>query len=159
LIQHLNDDELRSRITAKLASGVLSLQSPDETFGGPSAGQRCSACDEAIAATEAEIEVERPDAPPQYFHARCYNLLRQARRGGDQSSIRAAKTTDKTRRGGLPAPVGYSRKPSLGDGSPCDGCGETIQPTEMMFIVSLFDALAWRFHAECCEAWLKFKPE
>jgi hypothetical protein len=48
-------------------------------FGGPSIGQRCSACDEAIAAAEAEIEVERPDGAPQYFHARCYMLLKYAR--------------------------------------------------------------------------------
>jgi hypothetical protein len=79
LIQHLSDDELRTRITAKLASGVLAFQSPEEMFGGPSAGQRCSACDEVIEAAEAEIEVERRDAPPQYFHARCYALLRSAR--------------------------------------------------------------------------------
>jgi hypothetical protein len=77
LIQHLTDDDLRRRIEAKLASGTLSTALQD-TFGGPSAGQRCAACDEAIAAAEAEIEAERKGGA-QYFHVRCYHLLRLAR--------------------------------------------------------------------------------
>jgi hypothetical protein len=76
-----------------------------------------------------------------------------------QEERRAERTTDKTRRGGLPAPARYSRRPGLGDGRPCDGCGETVHPTEMLFTVSMSDALSWRFHAECCEAWLKFKSQ
>ena len=79
VIQHLTDGELRTRIEAKLVSGVLSWDLPQGTLGGPSSGQRCSGCDEAIAAAEAEIESERHDAPPQYFHVRCYRLLRAAR--------------------------------------------------------------------------------
>ena len=70
---------------------------------------------------------------------------------------RAERTTDKTRRGGLPAPTGSSRKFALGDGRPCDGCSDTIHPTEILFSVSVADALSFRFHAECCDAWLKFK--
>jgi hypothetical protein len=72
---------------------------------------------------------------------------------------RADRTTDKTRRGGLPAPTGYARKPSLGDGRPCNGCGEVIPPTEMLFTVSFAeDSLSWMFHDVCCEAWVKSKP-
>jgi hypothetical protein len=60
---------------------------------------------------------------------------------------RAARTADKTRRGGLPAPTDYSRQLGLGDGSPCDGCTETIAPLEILFTVRLFGVLSWRFHA------------
>ena len=73
---------------------------------------------------------------------------------------RADRTTAKTRRGGLPAPTGYIRKPSLGDGRPCDGCGEAVQPTEMLFTVTLaIPKLSWRFHDVCFDAWAKFKQE
>lgn len=72
---------------------------------------------------------------------------------------RAEQTTEKTRRGGLPAPTGYSRQAGLGDGRPCDGCGETIEPTEVVFTVSTPEGAAYRFHAVCCEAWLKFKAQ
>jgi hypothetical protein len=73
--------------------------------------------------------------------------------------LRADKTTHKTMRGGLPGPNGCSRQIGLGDGRTCDGCGETIEPTEILFTVTLLDALSWRFHAVCCEAWLKFKEK
>lgn len=72
---------------------------------------------------------------------------------------RADRTADKTRRGGLPAPTDYARKPGLGDGRPCDGCGETIHPTEILFTVSMLAALSWRFHAVCFEAWMEFKRQ
>jgi hypothetical protein len=75
LITHLTDTELVARIRAKLVSGQLSMSAPLTTFGGPSTGQSCSACDEPIAAAEAEIEVTGADVRQQFFHARCYNLL------------------------------------------------------------------------------------
>jgi hypothetical protein len=73
---------------------------------------------------------------------------------------RADRTKDKTRRGGLPAPIGYARRPMLGDGTPCDGCGDAIRPTDMLFMVSFpgFD-VSWRLHDVCCEAWVEFKFE
>jgi hypothetical protein len=72
---------------------------------------------------------------------------------------RADRTTEKTRRGGLPAPSQYIRQSTLGDGRPCAGCGETIHPTDIMFTVS-FDgfSLAWRLHDVCFDAWAQFKP-
>jgi hypothetical protein len=72
---------------------------------------------------------------------------------------RAEKTAEKTRRGDLPAPTGYSRHAGLGDGRPCDGCAETIEPTEVLFTVGISDAVSRRFHAVCHEAWLKFKSQ
>ena len=72
---------------------------------------------------------------------------------------RAAKTLEKAQRGRLPAPGDYGRTAGLGDGRPCDGCDETITPMEVLFLVSIGDALQWRLHAVCCGAWLKFKPQ
>jgi hypothetical protein len=72
---------------------------------------------------------------------------------------RAAKTRDKTQRGELPAVTNYSRSAGLGDGRPCDGCAETIDPSEVRFTVRIDDALEWLLHAACYDAWLKFKEE
>jgi hypothetical protein len=72
---------------------------------------------------------------------------------------RADRTTDKTRNGGLPAPSGYSRQMGLGDGSVCDGCGETIQPSDMLCTVSILGSLSWRFHDVCYDAWVTFKRQ
>ena len=70
---------------------------------------------------------------------------------------RADKTCDKMRRGGLPAPPpNHTRLIGSGDGRPCDGCGETIHPTEIRYAVSTHHALDWRFHAECYAAWEGF---
>lgn len=44
-----------------------------------------------------------------------------------------AATTTKTRRGDLPAASGELPRQSIGDGRPCDGCFETIEPTELLF--------------------------
>jgi hypothetical protein len=42
------------------------------------------------------------------------------------------------------------------DGRPCDGCGETIDPSETACTVSVQRALDWRFHEACYAAWLTF---
>jgi hypothetical protein len=86
----LTEDELRARIESKIVRGALSGELPQHLFGGPSAGHWCWACDEAIAAGEAEIEVVRRDTPSEYFHARCHNLLRIAR---EQLKSRARPST------------------------------------------------------------------
>ena len=58
---------------------------------------------------------------------------------------RMDKTVDKMRRGGLPAPTKHNRVLALGDGRPCDGCGETIHPTEVQSAI-LLRGLDWRLH-------------
>ena len=73
------------------------------------------------------------------------------------SARRAEKTLDKLRRGGLPAPTEHTLLVGQGDGRPCDGCGETIQPSEIASTVSVRRALDWRFHEGCYEAWLTFR--
>lgn len=72
---------------------------------------------------------------------------------------RVGKTLEKMRRGGLPAPTPHTRLVALGDGRPCDGCSETIHPTEVLCTVSVHRALDWRFHEACYEAWAAFKRE
>lgn len=79
MITHLADTDLLARIQAKLESGALPLSAPLTTYGGPSTGQSCAACDERIAAAEAEIEVTGADVRQRFFHARCYNVLASER--------------------------------------------------------------------------------
>ena len=79
MIDHLTDADLLTRIWGKLASGELPRQGPRATFGGPSTGQRCSACDESIATPEAEIEVHSADDKRRFYHPRCFNLLTMER--------------------------------------------------------------------------------
>jgi hypothetical protein len=43
-----------------------------------------------------------------------------------------------------------------GDGRPCDGCDETIQPSEIGVVVSIMGTLQWRFHDDCFEAWATY---
>ena len=71
---------------------------------------------------------------------------------------RALKTEDKVRHGGLPAMTADLPKIVLGDGQSCDGCAETIQPTEVNYEVSVRGLLLLRFHHECYEAWVHFNP-
>jgi hypothetical protein len=72
---------------------------------------------------------------------------------------RAHRTTEKMKSGGLPAPRAHTGDVSRGEGQPCDGCGETIHPTEKRYSVTVQDpAIAWRFHEECYDAWASFNP-
>jgi hypothetical protein len=69
------------------------------------------------------------------------------------------RTTEKTRSGGLPSPAGYSRQLSVGDGGRCDGCGETVQPSDILCSVTVLSGLSWRFHEVCYDAWVAFKRQ
>jgi hypothetical protein len=70
---------------------------------------------------------------------------------------RVDKTLEKMRRGGLPATTEHTWLVGIGDGRPCDSCGETIHKTEVLCTVSVLHALDWRFHEVCYDAWVKFK--
>ena len=65
---------------------------------------------------------------------------------------RMAATTTKTRRGDLPAASGELPRQSIGDQRLCDGCAETIPPTELLLHV-IVDDLELRFHDACSRAW------
>jgi two-component system, sensor histidine kinase len=70
---------------------------------------------------------------------------------------RADKTLDKMRRGGLPAPSEHVRKIAVGDGRPCHGCTETIEPTESLHDICARGILDLRFHETCYMAWATFE--
>jgi hypothetical protein len=71
---------------------------------------------------------------------------------------RFEKTLDKMRSGGLPAATHSPRHFRLGDGSPCDGCGETVEPRDGLLSVSV-RSLRLSFHEACYAAWSTFKDE
>jgi hypothetical protein len=66
---------------------------------------------------------------------------------------RAEKTTEKIRRGGLPSPAEHRRDITVGDGTACDGCPETIAPMERMYNVHC-GVLNLRFHDDCYMVWI-----
>jgi hypothetical protein len=70
---------------------------------------------------------------------------------------RFEKTHEKIRHGGLSAPTHDPRQIGVGDGSVCDGCGETIEPRDHLISVNVRGVLALRFHDKCYAAWSTFK--
>jgi hypothetical protein len=70
---------------------------------------------------------------------------------------RFEKTVEKMRRGALPAATHDPRQLSLGDGTRCDGCDETVEPSEGLVSVSVRGVLTLRFHEACYAAWSSFK--
>jgi hypothetical protein len=71
---------------------------------------------------------------------------------------RAAKTIMKIRNGGVAAPTHDPPRQQLGNGFPCDGCDETIVPTDPMYVVNVRGVLQLHFHDSCYEAWSAFRP-
>ena len=70
---------------------------------------------------------------------------------------RAAKTIEKARRRALPAPrPDRVRDISAGDGQPCQGCGETLKPTEECHRAAVGGLIILKFHEECYDAWSTF---
>jgi hypothetical protein len=70
---------------------------------------------------------------------------------------RYEKTIDKARSGALPAATHDAREIVMGDGTPCDGCSETIEPRDQLYRVNVRGVLALRFHDICYNAWSTFK--
>jgi hypothetical protein len=92
-------------------------------------------------------------------------LIRQSKRlrlriirGGSTNSFpaerRAARTRDKTLRNGLPRVNLHDAFLVTGDGRPCDGCGDTIPPSESRCQVTATGGISWRFHQDCYNAWM-----
>ena len=70
---------------------------------------------------------------------------------------RHERTIEKARQGRLPAASEHTELTRPGDGRPCDGCGETIHPSETASIVTLAGGYEWRFHSECYSAWVTLR--
>ena len=69
---------------------------------------------------------------------------------------RLARTLDKTRRGGLPAPIEgklYAGRSSL---QMCNGCGDKIASAETEYEVEIGEVITFRFHTGCYQAWKSF---
>jgi hypothetical protein len=71
----MTDGLLSEKIWAKLLSGELPAGRPATTWGGPSRGTVCAACDEAIDRGMAEIEVDSVDDRQRFYHIGCYGVL------------------------------------------------------------------------------------
>ena len=69
---------------------------------------------------------------------------------------RQRKTEDKVQQGGLPGPTTDLPRVTLGDGQSCDGCSETVQPTDQTYEVHVRGVLTLRFHPDCYSAWVHF---
>ena len=74
-------------------------------------------------------------------------------------ATRGARTTERTRRGTLPAAVGLLRWRWVGPGMgmDCDGCRERIDRAERELEVEVSSTLVFRFHVGCFSAWSEFK--
>ncbi len=72
---------------------------------------------------------------------------------------RSARTTQRTRRGALPAAVGLLRWRWVGPGTgmDCDGCGERMDRAERQLEVEVSNTLVFRFHVGCFTAWSELK--
>jgi hypothetical protein len=80
----MTERPLTEKILAKLLSGELPMRRPSRTWGGPSEGDVCAACDEAIEKGTVEIEVDSADDRTRFYHVSCYGLLDAMRRGSNR---------------------------------------------------------------------------
>ena len=67
---------------------------------------------------------------------------------------RAERTRRKTLEGRLASPTKYvAPTVGIGNGQPCDGCGDPIIRAEPFYSVLLRSVRYLRFHQECYAAW------
>ena len=71
-------------------------------------------------------------------------------------SERAERTREKTRRGGLPAPLRARPAVGRGNSEPCSGCGEEKASSAIQYDVTWAGAVTFSFHEECYRAWSTF---
>jgi hypothetical protein len=71
---------LSQRIEEKLQSGDLAAAVPVKTWGGPSDGNVCAACDGSITRGAAELEAQCVDDRTRFYHIACYTLVEAMRR-------------------------------------------------------------------------------
>jgi hypothetical protein len=69
---------------------------------------------------------------------------------------RSARTTDKTQRGGCPAPFNGTTWAGPGSLQACSGCADKVEHAEIEYEIEVHETLTFRFHAECYRAWLSF---
>lgn len=80
------EEALQTRARERIEQGVLPREKPTRMWGGRGSGLPCSLCDEPIAETEPEMELEyEARAPTVRFHLRCQSIWDGARRVPDAS--------------------------------------------------------------------------
>jgi hypothetical protein len=75
----MDEPSVVERLRAMLMSGRIPHGRPARIFGGPGSGAPCDACGDAIAAEDAEVEMDFPDGPTLLFHPRCFQVLESLR--------------------------------------------------------------------------------
>jgi hypothetical protein len=74
-VQSQSRDELRQRVRRYVERGRLPMVVPKQVAAGYGSGRICAACDEPIARTQVEYEVDDcPDRVQLRFHAHCHSL-------------------------------------------------------------------------------------
>lgn len=79
-----NDDILRARAHERIASGQLPRTRPARSWGGRGSGLPCSLCEQPIAETGPEMELEfdgAVTATALRFHLQCQSIWDSVRRG------------------------------------------------------------------------------
>jgi hypothetical protein len=73
----LDSERLRQLIRERIATGALPGAPATLVWTGWGSGRRCSACDEPIKSTDAEIEIEAVGGRPNIrFHQQCFAVWR-----------------------------------------------------------------------------------
>lgn len=68
----MEEATLRRSVRQKIEDGMLPRQDPARTWAGPGLGQPCVVCEEPIARTETEYELQfAPDLRSLRFHRLC----------------------------------------------------------------------------------------
>ena len=71
---------------------------------------------------------------------------------------RITRTTEKTRRGALPAPFDGKLWVGFGSLRPCDGCADKIEAADREYEVELVGGLTFLFHPVCYHVWKSYPP-
>ena len=80
-----SEESLRTLIRGKLASGLLPGQHCTKVLGGPSNGETCDACGEAIAKNQLVMDCIGEHYPKTLqFHVRCFYIWVSERETGDE---------------------------------------------------------------------------
>ena len=68
--------ELKALAVARIRQNLLPAQRPKSVWAGHGSGQPCSLCDQTIAPTETEFELDAPERANSVvrLHLRCHDL-------------------------------------------------------------------------------------
>lgn len=76
---------LRNKARMAMQSGRLPSCSPEQTWGGPGAGDRCAVCDQPVTRDQIELELRFPPQPggraigTSHLHIECFSAWERER--------------------------------------------------------------------------------